>query len=217
MKKHLMLCLTLVSSLIGAQASANSWDSTGNYSLPCDTQCNSFFSGGNVYLGGFTGGNFVDTVSRGDTEAKLHAGYAEALVLGYQYNSMRVEAEVAYRWNEIKKAKFKNEHLHLKANVRSLAYMANVYYDIYNKTRFTPYLGIGLGLCSGKVSVKFKDSAGKNHKITKQVSDHFAWQAIAGVSTKVSENINLGIEYRCFAIGSGQKAQSAGIVGRYYF
>lgn len=222
MKKYLILCVTLVSSMIGAQASADSCASTANYCLPCDTQCNSFFSDGNVYVGGFAGANFINKYSnKRNLEFKMHPGYLGAATVGYQYKSVRVEAEVAFRWNELKKAKFYKQHVALKGHTHSLSYMANVYYDFDIETCFTPYLGLGLGYSTNKTHFSSKEGSGID--VNNKRHHNFAWQGIAGVSTRVSDQTDVALEYRYFeeavkaSMKHALKQQAVGIVVRYYF
>ena len=64
--------------------------------------------------------------------------------------------------------------------------MLNAYYDIDTGTKFTPYVGAGIGMAH----LKAKDDDWHNSKTT------FAWQAGAGVSYAMTDNLALDLGYR---------------------
>ena len=64
--------------------------------------------------------------------------------------------------------------------------MLNAYYDIDTGTKFTPYVGAGIGMAH----LKAKDDDWHKSKTT------FAWQAGAGVSYAMTNNIALDLGYR---------------------
>ncbi|WP_392551364.1 porin family protein [Orbus wheelerorum] len=77
------------------------------------------------------------------------------------------------------------EYEHANFKIRQSTLMANGYYDFYNSTAFTPYVGLGLGVSF----VKYKDDVDMS-------KTKFAWSAMAGVSYKVMSNLTANVEYR---------------------
>lgn len=74
---------------------------------------------------------------------------------------------------------------------KSTSAMANAYYDFKNESVFTPYVMGGVGASYGKFSSQV--DGGEKDTATKT---SFVWQVGAGVDTKVSDNVKLGLGYR---------------------
>ncbi len=103
--------------------------------------------------------------------------------VGKDLGSIRVEGEVAYRQNDFNKF----GGIRVYGEMTSVAYMANIYYDVENESAVTPYVGLGVGVAR----VTF-DSA---------VSDEdtaFALQLIAGVSFPISKSVSIIVDLHIF-------------------
>lgn len=103
---------------------------------------------------------------------------------------------------------------HLDVNIQT--YMLNVFYDFYTDTKFTPYIGGGIGAAhiSADNSMKFgyydtngamvfpvdmDDSASKTN---------FAWNLGAGVAYAITDSVDLDLGYRYIDFGSIDFQQS---------
>ena len=89
--------------------------------------------------------------------------------------------------------KIRNDYVHdfdIKTSFYSA--MLNLYYDIDTGTKFTPYVGAGLGLSHQKVT------AGN----AKKSSNELAWQVGGGVSYAAAENVSVDFGYRYIDNGS---------------
>jgi outer membrane autotransporter protein len=73
--------------------------------------------------------------------------------------------------------------------------MFNAYYDIDTGTRFTPYVGAGLGYAHLKAKAN-GDVYGS------ESADNLAWQLGAGVSYAATDNISVDLGYRYTDYGS---------------
>ena len=62
--------------------------------------------------------------------------------------------------------------------------MLNAYYDIDTGTKFTPYVGAGIGMARLKAKIDDETDFSKS-KTT------FAWQVGAGISYAMTENVSL--------------------------
>ncbi len=130
-----------------------------------------------------------------------------ALFVGYDFYykfdvPVRTEIEYALRsdWTG-------NDTLHVtggwidvdtKVNVQTLLF--NVYYDFRNSTKFTPYVGAGIGLAFSQ-SYATTDAFLSNgtpvvHYSGSGYSTNFAWQVGAGVSYAISDNVSADLGYR---------------------
>ena len=94
---------------------------------------------------------------------------------------------------------------------RSHSAFINMYYDFHNGTRFTPYVGAGVGLSFVKtygyagvtvrsvtmsqsgVRASLGDTADWNDGVRER---HFAWNAGAGMSYKLTDDIDIDVSYR---------------------
>lgn len=95
------------------------------------------------------------------------------------YFTENVRAELAGGYSKIK---ISDLNLHRK----TLALMANTYYDFKNTSLFTPYVMGGIGTASNHHESLFK----------KSTNTSFVWQVGTGVDAKVADNVKLGIGYR---------------------
>lgn len=111
-----------------------------------------------AFYWGVNGGVEPPTQSYADPEADLGAQF------GYRFNNWRLEEGYNYYFSN---------------NVNAL--MTNAYYDFRNSSKFTPYVGLGIGMAS------FSNDA----------SDiNFAYQANLGVDYQLKPNLTLGVNYR---------------------
>lgn len=108
--------------------------------------------------------------------------YAGAL--GYQFSpNVRTELEFSYRNNDLDIG---------GGDVSTSALMLNAFYDFKNDTRFTPYVGGGIGMARSSVDSVVGDD-----------SDHaFAYQLGGGVSYAMTPNFALTADYRWFDTSS---------------
>lgn len=84
----------------------------------------------------------------------------------------------------------------MKADIQT--YMFNMYYDIDTGTKFTPYVGAGIGYAK----VKTKASLPEFGISEKSDDNNLAWQVGAGVSYAMTENISFDVGYRYTDYGS---------------
>ena len=121
--------------------------------------------------------------------------------VGYKWNRMRLEAAFSYLWNNA--SYFNDAALHM-TNV-----MANVYFDINTGTRFTPFIGGGIGVTNMWV---------KSHHIAFPTKSKLAYQGIAGLAFKLNKNIALEASYRYLNWSEFSGSQNLVQVGvNYYF
>ena len=186
-------------------------------SFPIATVASADESGLYVGLGGGWN-NFMhekDNVSRavgGPTFRRFNLedhdqGFAISGQIGYKTKfDTRFEFETTYRYNSLPNAisgQPQNED-------NSLAFMANVIYDIDLEdlfkvdTKFTPYLGIGVGAARLESITRIPgilrpditlDYSGKEWAL--------AYQGIAGISYEVNDAITVGVDYRYFSADRG--------------
>ncbi|MEQ9815278.1 MAG: outer membrane beta-barrel protein, partial [Azospirillaceae bacterium] len=151
------------------------------------------------YLGVAGGGNFVedldlrinDTLTGG---LDVNEGWAVLGSAGYGFESgFRVELETGYRSNDI--GELDNADGTTSATRGSLdtvTIMGNVLLDLRNPTRFTPYIGIGVG--AANTAMELFDAGGT--LLVDDDSWNFAFQGIVGVALAITNNLSLTLDYR---------------------
>ncbi|MDF2763821.1 MAG: hypothetical protein K0S81_815, partial [Rhodospirillales bacterium] len=109
-----------------------------------------------LYIGAFGGANFADEADgTGDVgggygytvEVENELGWAAGAAVGYGFDiSLRAEAEVAYRMNELDQANIAIAALDLDGDTTALSIMGNLWFDIPLNGPVRPFLGGGLGM-----------------------------------------------------------------------
>ncbi len=125
----------------------------------------------------------------------LGAGVAATVTAGYKFGGPRVELEAGYRHNEADSCPVAG----CDGRYQTWTLMANALYDFQTGTGLTPYVGVGIG--GARTSVKDLD-----HDYV------FAYQGIAGVSYRVTPEIDIYADYRYFGTPDLELESGAGKV-----
>ncbi len=157
------------------------------------------------YLGGegawshLTNQNATASVPGTSTPLKIHPGegYAAGGNAGYEFRSgLRLEGELVYRRQDEKSTSAAGVTLPTHGSIDNLAIMGNAYYDFYNTTKFTPYVGAGVG-AARLPSRRFQ--YGWLARTGERLDWQFAYQGIAGVRYTFTPNWSASLDYRYFA------------------
>ncbi|MCF4164242.1 OmpA family protein [Zavarzinia compransoris] len=118
-------------------------------------------------------------------------GWAAGGAMGYDFGRIRVEAEVSYRENEASRIQGANA----TGDLSALALMLNALYDLENSSRFTPYIGAGIG-----AAWVYTDKIRRGTPASTTDDDvQFAYQGIVGVKAAITTGLSLFVDYRYFA------------------
>jgi OmpA-OmpF porin, OOP family len=160
-----------------------------------------------VGAGASIAGNSKANEAQGTTKYKLSSkqGYAGSVALGYYLNpNFRVEGQVGYLTNNLKDVKENGSSVigttKFDGHLNTWTTMANVYYDVDADWALKPYVGLGLGLANTNAKIDGTLS-GSAFEIKKSKSA-LAYQGIVGVKYAISEDVDLGLEYRYFNVNS---------------
>ncbi|MEI8397004.1 MAG: OmpA family protein [Rhodospirillaceae bacterium] len=142
-----------------------------------------------LYVGAGLGADFaVDAKASGAPGSGTviyDTGPSGLASVGYGFGPIRAELEGSYRDNDVSRSPGGS-----KGYTRTWGLLANALYDFDTGTRFTPYLGVGIG-------------AGFVHdRVTGLYNGDdttFAYQGIAGVSFAVTDRMSVTADYRYFA------------------
>jgi opacity protein-like surface antigen len=159
---------------------------------------------GNWYAGAGLGANWLDDVGAtfvGGTitaEADFDTGWVMTGAVGYRWDYLRLEFELAYRDNQSDSVTFNFVPITntVFADVTYFSQMVNLLWDIPLGEAANLYVGGGIG------GVLVEGDAGgviNSALIAMDDDDYvFAYQGIAGVSFDISDNMELYAEYRYF-------------------
>ncbi len=126
--------------------------------------------------------------------AKLAVGVATPVPHG------AVRTELEYAFSQTFKADFTDAET-AKAGGRAKmkgdinTYMLNAYYDIDTGTKFTPYVGAGMGVARLKARGNV-DFDGERVSDFSKSKNNFAWQLGAGAAYALTDNVSVDVGYR---------------------
>ena len=85
-----------------------------------------------------------------------------------------------------------------KTKIKTHAYMLNAYYDFDTCTKFTPYVGAGIGLAKTKIANMVYGGG-----FVKSTEKHtgIAWQIGAGIAYALNDNVSVDVGYRYIDYG----------------
>ena len=139
------------------------------------------------------------------------------VALGTKVNeNMRVEFEIAYRDEDTADESYAYETGGFlyggqdDISLSTMSYMINGYYDFYNQSSLTPYVGLGLGLAEVKYENEWWEDSpmGILSGKWKASKTKFVWNVAAGLSYKINEKTSLDLGYRYVDYGSFSKEES---------
>jgi opacity protein-like surface antigen len=120
--------------------------------------------------------------------------------IGYDFGSIRVEGELSHlSGNHEHKYSAGDKPASTVTEATATSLMANAWYDVDTGTKFTPYLGGGIGMArvtsAQTVSTAYKTSGYSG------TNTEFAYQVGVGVDYSITEEITAGLGYRYLASG----------------
>ena len=143
------------------------------------------------------------------TPLKIHPGegFAAGVDGGYEFQSgLRLEGELVYRRHDLNSATSAGVTSPTHGSLDNLAIMGNALYDFNNATKFTPYVGAGVG--AARLHLDDFNSVGSPGL---SASDwRLAYQGIAGVRYTIDQNWSASLDYRYFATTDPRFSGTAG-------
>jgi outer membrane autotransporter protein len=141
-----------------------------------------------------------------NADLDAETGWLAGIAAGYEWPiGFAIEGELTYRENELNTISLLGTHLDLNGDEHSYAMLANAYYRLNTSTRFTPYLGLGVG--AAVLTIDARAEGGGSFGDSDTVA---AYQAIAGVAFAITQKLDLGIEYRYFFTANPHLSDSQG-------
>ena len=105
---------------------------------------------GQAYVSAFGGITSVsdadlEVSGLGNGEAEFDTGFNVGGALGYDWGAFRGELEIGYSESDFDQISSGGIGVDVEGDITTLTYLAAVYWDIENSSKFTPYLGVGIG------------------------------------------------------------------------
>ncbi len=140
------------------------------------------------------------------TDSSNTIGFAFAGGYDFYMNSdtpVRTEIEYAFRsaFMGEENSSFNGNHYGSDVRVNVHTLMANVYYDFYNESAFTPYVGGGIGI--GYLEGDF--ATGGSFTGQRDIEDYvLAFNFGAGVGYSFTDNLTADLGYRYLNLGASE-------------
>ena len=140
-----------------------------------------------------------------DKHSSDHVG-AGSVALGYDWSRkglpFRSELEYAYRYRFDHDLRvFGGTDSDFERDVSSHVVMANVFYDIGTGTRFTPYVGLGVGWARHVAAAEQSKLLGGPKETRDDTTDNLAWSLHAGILYRLGRDWHLEAAYRYVDFG----------------
>lgn len=134
-------------------------------------------------------------------ESSYDNGLGFGLVFGKSYdNNLRIEGELGYRANDLDAFSDGGEILGAAGDITATSFLFSTYYDIANPSRFTPYLGAGLGGAYVKLDARLIEPDPTDADIVfEDEALALAYQLGGGVACKLNRVLSLDLGYRYFS------------------
>lgn len=159
-----------------------------------------------------TGTNFGTEVTRNfqsydDSKRVWGTSFAAGVSYGLEGGAIRTELE----WQRNTAARMNNTIASYdgvgdaeteKTKIKTHAYMLNAYYDFDTCTKFTPYVGAGIGLAKTKIA-RHGEYDGPFMRGGEGTVKHtgIAWQIGAGIAYALNDNVSVDVGYRYIDYG----------------
>lgn len=158
-----------------------------------------------------------------DFTTEFDAGFGITGAMGYSWNQVRLEGEVSYRQNDIDSIELTSITLagigsfttaaafEGDGDVSALGFMVNGWYDFNTGSRWTPYLGIGVGTAQISINDASVTILGVDVPLADDDDWVFAYQAGAGITYEISPNVDISLGYRFFGTSDPDFTDVSGI------
>jgi len=162
--------------------------------------------GNNLYVQLNGGGSYGLTPKSDIGHKVLGKAGLVGFEVGYQINDhFRAGVGVDYRVGYgFKESETQDTRQDTQGKLKSLAAMANLYYDIVEVNGFTPYITVGAGVAKNIFKGKkdyFGLSGPTDDEHYKGAKSSFAYKMGAGVKYSVSKSIDLDVRYQYANLG----------------
>jgi len=193
--KKLILAVVCGSMLYLAPAQAGAADFSGLYVTP-------------KFVYSHTSTDFKADTPLGSAEKDYSDNlFGGAIAIGYDFNP-RFEVPVRLEFEYSILSAFKDSEeispaITLTGEFDTQVFFINTYYDFHTASKFTPYIGAGIGMSSIRTNV-YADGAGVSGELGSNTETNFAWNIGAGISYAFTDTMSVDLAYRYVQLGDGE-------------
>ncbi len=158
-------------------------------------------------------------------DARQDTGFDVDGIVGYDFGTFRLEAEVGYRESglreytslvpipaEVPAFAPAGTYRDVAGSTSALSFMINGMLDFGDEDGVWGFVGGGVGVARTKLAeYRLRNTAA----FLETEQDTFAWQLVAGVRKAVSKRVDLGLKYRYFQTGMIEADDRAGRQNRF--
>jgi opacity protein-like surface antigen len=134
-----------------------------------------------------------------DTDDRIFTktGYGFATALGWKFdNRLRVELEYAFRIAQFDDRIQENKTKDHFGDFRISSVLLNLAYGFDTKTKFSPYIGVGIGPAFYQINA-ISPSTGDPQR-GKDAGTSFSYQVFLGADYQLSDQLTIGVGYNYF-------------------
>lgn len=136
-----------------------------------------------------------------DIALDTDTGFGISGAAGYRFDNARLELEVAYNNNNVDGVTVNDlAEIPLDGDIESAQFMVNGYYDIPTNSRFSPYIGGGVGVATLNANDVEANVPGLGALALDDTGVSFVFQAKAGVNYAISDQASAFLGYRLHGI-----------------
>jgi opacity protein-like surface antigen len=163
------------------------------------------------YFSGFLGTSFARDVTVSGYDSFYNTSFNDQVTFdpgvyvggtgGYDFGFLRLEGELSYRNAKLDTVTDSggNRYRNVDGDLGAFATMFNIFFDMHNASRVTPYLGGGIGFANLHLSnTTAFNNAGKLTLYDRSNDTVFASQVGAGMDIAINSRYSLDIGYRYF-------------------
>lgn len=206
MKKNIPLLLMSLLFFMPVDAQEQKWcDESCIYEKSCCVGVTNFYA---KILGG---ANFLQNIPIRESNTKYKAGYIIAGSLGYCWHyGLNLEAEYAFRMNELKKIHFFGEGSSTHGQFQTSSFMANLLWDLPLPRwgcacNIQPFIGAGIGYDAQQIY------SSNSRIVFNQKWNHLSWQVMTGLAYQICCDTELTLEYKFHQGGSHFNNHTVGL------
>ncbi|MBX2863397.1 MAG: outer membrane beta-barrel protein [Leptolyngbyaceae cyanobacterium MAG.088] len=149
----------------------------------------------------FPGGPAVVANIPIDISLDTETGFGINGAAGYRFDDARVELEVAYTNNNVDGVTVNNlAEIPLDGEIESAQFMVNGYYDVPTNSRFSPYIGGGVGVATLTANDVEANIPGIGALALDDTGASFVFQVKAGLAYEISDQASAFLGYRLHGI-----------------
>lgn len=135
-----------------------------------------------------------------DASLDTDTGFGISGAFGYRFDDARVELEIGYLSNSVDSVTVNDFEASADGDIDNWQFLVNGYYDIPTNSRFTPYVGGGIGLAILSANDVSATAPALGELDIDDSSASFLFQVKGGVGYDITDDFNAFFGYRLLGL-----------------